>query len=211
MKDLIKIAKTVIASANPKKEALDSNAKQLAEKFSTLKVESKNPEIKQLKETIFNAATLRLDNYNFKKEKQEIEYTDLTVEVTHAKYNASLLELDTKTMQYTLKRSIDLASAVNQSREYKKRLKSMLTACAHRDASKLDKALLALQQALKAKEYSELSVEQIQKIMEHSTATQANYFKKFAHELGVVTASRSNAIPMIINKDNDVYKDFVSL
>ena len=211
MKDLIKIAKTVIASVNPKKEALDSNAKQLAEKFSTLKVESKNEQIQATKESILFAANQRLDNYNHKKDKQEIDYTDLSVEVTHAKYNASLLELDSRTMQYTLKRSIDLANAVTQSREYKKRLKAFLTACAHKDSAKLDKALLALQQALKAKECDEITIDQVQRIMSHSTATQASYFKKFAHELGVVTASRSNALPMTVNKDNEIYKDFIAL
>lgn len=211
MKDLINIAKNVVKFANPKKEALVTSHSELKSKFSELKVESKNETIKATKEAILNAANKRLENFEHKQAKEDIDYRDLSVEITHAKYNASLLELDAKTMQYTVKKNINLSDAVNQSREYKKRLKAFLTACAHRDASKLDKALAALQQALKAQQRDAITVEEVQRIMQHSTATQANYFKKFAHELGVVTASRSNQVPMIINSDNEVYKDFIAL
>ena len=101
MKDLVKVAKTVVAAANPYKEKLETNATELKEKFSTYKVESKNEKIKTTKESILSAANKRLENYEHKKQKQEIDYKDLSVEITHAKYNASLLELDAKTMQYT--------------------------------------------------------------------------------------------------------------
>lgn len=211
MKDLINIAKNVVKFANPKKEALVTSHSELKSKFSEMKVDSKNEQIKATKEAILSAANKRLENFEHKQAKEDIDYRDLSVEITHAKYNASLLELDAKTMQYTVKKNINLSDAVNQSREYKKRLKAFLTACAHRDASKLDKALAALQQALKAQQRDAITVEEVQRIMQHSTATQANYFKKFAHELGVVTASRSNQLPMTINKENEVYKDFIAL
>jgi len=211
MKDLVKVAKTVVAAANPYKEKLETNATELKEKFSTYKVESKNEKIKTTKESILSAANKRLENYEHKKQKQEIDYKDLSVEITHAKYNASLLELDAKTMQYTLRRDIDLTDAVNQSREFKKRLRMFLTACAHKDSDKLDKALAALQQHIKRTDPQALTVGEIQKIMNHATPTQANYFKRFAHILGVVKASRSNAVPMEVNKESAIYQDFKAL
>ncbi|BBI61710.1 hypothetical protein HSBAA_30160 [Vreelandella sulfidaeris] len=52
-----------------------------------------------------------------------------------------------------------------------------LTAIAHKDASKLDKALASLQTALKTYDKDEITVDQVARIMQHSTTTQANYFK----------------------------------
>lgn len=211
MKDLIKNAKEIVSKLNPKKEALETSASELKEKFGTMKVDSKNEQIKATKESILSAANKRLENYEHKKQKHEIDYRDLSVEITHAKYNASLLELDSKTMQYTIKREIDLSDAVNKSREYKKRLRMFLTACAHRDASKLDKALAALQAHCKQANPQALTVEQVQRIMQHSTATQASYFKNFAHALGVVKAQRSNVAPMEVISDSAIYQDFKAL
>ncbi|MGY2462265.1 hypothetical protein [Vreelandella sulfidaeris] len=211
MKDLVNIAKSVVAIINPKKEALQTNAKQLSEKLASVKIESKNETIKATKDNILLAANSRLANFEHKREKQEIDYKDLSVEVTHAKYNASLLELDTKAMQYVIKREINFSDAVNQSREYKKRIKMTLTAIAHKDASKLDKALASLQTALKTYDKDEITVDQVARIMQHSTTTQANYFKKFGAELGMVSASRSNQVPMTLNKESAIYKDFIAL
>lgn len=211
MKDLIKIAKTVVANANPRRERIFEDAEQQKARLDALKTESKNEKIQEAKIAIKNAAQQRLENFEHKRQQEEIDDRDLSVEVTHAKYNASLLELDTQTMRYVLKREINLADAVNKSREYKKRLRHFLTACAHKDASKLDKALALLQTHMKSTQCASLSVPEIQGIMQHATPTQASYFKNFAHAIGVVTAQRSNSAPMEVNKDNEVYQDFVSL
>lgn len=215
MKDLIQTAKTIktiVAQDNPRsKEGLEMRYSHESARIAELKPTAKTAAHKQTQEAIIAAAKQRLDNYEHKKAKGGIEYRDLTVELTHAHYNASLLDLDAKTMKYAADKHIDLTDAVNQSREYKKRLKAFLTACAHHDSTQLDKAMIALQAHLKATKPTQLTVDQVQKLMGHSTPTQANYFKRFAHLLGVVTASRSNQIPMDVNLDNAVTQDFLSL
>lgn len=211
MKDLVQLAKTVVADANPKQDALVARYQHEEARIADLKVTAKTAANKKTQEAIIQAAKQRLENYSHKKAKEGIEYRDLTVELTHAKYNASLLDLDEKTMKYAADKGVDLSAAVHESREYKKRLKAFLTAVAHKDAAKLDKALVALQTHMKAKKPKIMFIDEVQKAMGHSTSTQANYFKKFGHLLGVVTAARSNQVPMEVNLDNDVTKDFLAL
>lgn len=211
MKDLVKQVATIAAQNDPKKAALETRYSHEHARIVELKPTAKSKRDQEIQGSIIAAAQKRLENYEHKKAKQGIEYRDLTVELTHAKYNASLLELDAETMKYAAAKNVDLSDAVNQSREYKKRLKAFLTACAKKDATQLDKAMISLQAHLQARRPTMLTVSEVQKIMGHSTATQANYFKRFAHLLGVVTASRSNAIPMEVHLDNEITKDFLSL
>lgn len=211
MKDLVKVAKTVAQNADPKKAALTTRYQHEEARIANFKPDAKANAHKQTQEAIAQAAKQRLDAFQKKSAISGIEYRDLTVELTHAHYNASLLDLDAKTMKYAAEKKIDLTAAVHESREYKKRLKAFLTAVAHKDAAKLDKALASLQSHMKATKPKFLSVGEIQKVMGHSTATQANYFKKFGHLLGVVTASRSNQIPMDVNLDHSVTQDFLAL
>lgn len=215
MKDLVQAAKTVkqtLAQDNPRtKEGLEVRFTQEFERIEALKPTAKTKRDQEIQGAIISAAKQRLENYTHKKNKEGIDYRDLTVELTHARYNASLLDLDARTMKYAAEHKIDLTEAVSQSREYKKRLKAFLTACAHKDATKLDKALVSLQAHMKAKRPEAMMVSEVQKVMNHATPTQANYFKRFAHLLGVVTASRSNQVPMEVHLENEITKDFLSL
>jgi len=203
--------RTIATNSNEKKVSLSEKFNLVKTHVSSLAITSKQTKIKETQSAIIDASKKRVENYEAKAQRNETDYRELTVEVTHAKYNASLLDLDAKAMKYTIDKNINLASAVNESREYKKRLKSFLEACANNDASKLDKALAKLQAHMKASSASAITVAQVATIMEHSTTTQASYFKKFATILGVVSSERSNQSPMTINKESDVYKDFVSL
>jgi len=205
----IEAAKSIVSAMNPKKEALKDESAKVTEKVEALKAKSKNDAHKQVEQRIIDASKQRLENYAHKSEKQEIDYRDLTVEVTHAKYNAALLELDAKTVQYIIRREVDLASAVNKSREYKKRIKCFLTACAHKDASKLDKALNALQTSMKTNSKTTYSKADIQRIMDHKTATQAGYFCTFGKELKMLSALDKDTVQ--INKESDLYKDFIAI
>lgn len=211
MKDLIAQVAQTKTQNDPKKAHLETRYSHEHARIATLEPTAKLKRDQQTQESIIAAAKQRLENYDHKKSKVGIEYRDLTVELTHAKYNASLLELDAETMKYAADKKIDLTAAVNESREYKKRLKAFLTACAKKDASQLDKALIALQGHMKNAKPKIMSVGEVQKVMGHATATQANYFKKFANLLGVVTAGRSNAIPMEVHLDNEITQDFLSL
>lgn len=201
--------KAIIASMNPKKEALKEASEKVNEQVESLKPTSKNENYRKTQEAILAASKQRLENYAHKSEKQEIDYRDLTVEITHAKYNASLLELDAKTVQYVIRKEVDLASAVNKSREYKKRLKSFLTACAHKDATKLDKALNALQTSMKTSKKMTYSKADIQRIMEHKTATQAGYFCTFGKELKMLSELDKETVQ--VNKESEFYKDFIAI
>ena len=203
--------RAVAANSNEKKVSLSERFNLVKTRVAGLSVTSKTASIKETQGAIIAASKQRIENYEAKAQRNETDYRELTVEVTHAKYNASLLDLDAKAVKYTIDKKINLASAVNESREYKKRLKSFLEACANNDASKLDKALAKLQTHLKTSKASTLTVDQVASIMEHSTTTQASYFKKFGTILGVVSSERSNQVPMTLNRDNEVFKDFVSL
>lgn len=211
MKDLVQIAKTVAVNADPKKAGLVTRYQHEEARIAELKVTAKAADHKKTQESIIAAAKQRLENYAHKSAKEGIEYTDLTVELTHAHWNASLLDLDAKTMKYAADRGINLSAATGESREYKKRLKMFLTAVAYKDATKLDKAMIALQAHMNAVKPKEMTVSQVQKIMGHATPTQASYFKKFGHLLGVVSATRSNQVPMTVNHDSPVTQDFLSL
>ena len=203
--------RAVAANSNEKKVSLSERFNVVKTHVSKLSASSKQAKVKETQNAIIDASKKRIENYEAKAQRNETDYRELTVEVTHAKYNASLLDLDAKAVKYTIDKNINLASAVNESREYKKRLKSFLEACANSDASKLDKALAKLQTHLKTSDAKTISVQQVATIMEHSTTTQASYFKKFGTILGVVSSERSNQVPMTINRDNEVFKDFVSL
>ena len=203
--------RAVASNANEKKVTLAERFNLVKTRVSGLSVTSKSASVKETQGAIIAASKQRIANYEAKAQRNETDYRELTVEVTHAKYNAQLLDLDAAAVKYTIDKKINLAGAVNESREYKKRLKSFLEACASKDASKLDKALAKLQAHLKTTKASMITVDQVATIMEHSTTTQASYFKKFGHLVGVVTAERSNQVPMTINRDNEVFKDFVSL
>lgn len=211
MKDLIAQVAQAKIDADPKKAGLETRYSHEHARIASLEPTAKSKRDQEVQGTIIAAAKKRLDNYEHKKAIDGIEYRDLTVELTHAKYNASLLDLDAETMKYAAAKKVDLSAAVNESREYKKRLKAFLTACAKKDAGQLDKALASLQGHMKNARPELLTVGEVQKVMGHATGTQANYFKKFAHLLGVVSASRSNAIPMEVHLDNEITQDFLSL
>lgn len=98
---------------------------------------------------------------------------------THETYNAALAEMSDKALALLHAHKLDAQALAAQSRECKKRSIAMLEAVAHSTRVR-DKALDALLQRLAAKSDASLTISQIQREMQHETATQASYFKTFA-------------------------------
>ena len=98
---------------------------------------------------------------------------------THERFNAALSEMSEKALALIAKYKIDAKSLSEQSRELKKRSIAILEAIAH-DKRCDDRALDALLHRLAAKRDATLTIDSIRREMQHTTETQASYFKTCA-------------------------------
>lgn len=109
---------------------------------------------------------------------------------THAKYCDILAKQSDEVIALLIAQQVDAEALANASRELKKRAVFMLQALVSKrkvDDRAFDSVLLRLA----AKRDAKLSIAQIQREMQHSTATQANYFKTFCEFFKFATYSKS--------------------
>lgn len=145
---------------------------------------------------------------------EQTEDTDFKREAqrsaTHARFNSKLAELSEKALSVCYQFKIDASALVAQSRELKKRLISAVEAIAASDKSKLDKALAAILAYIVASEKESAAITEIQRAMNHSTATQANYFKNFCLFLNIASYDKSAKV-IKFDTDHKLFKQLVAL
>lgn len=128
---------------------------------------------------------------------------------THERYNSALSNMSDKALQALIKLKVSESELAAQSRELKKRSIAILEAVAH--AQRVDdRALDAVLQRLAAKRESKLSIAQIQREMQHQTATQASYFKTCALFYNFATYNKTDK-EVVFNYDSQVLKQLLSI
>lgn len=132
----------------------------------------------QNEEVAKNEALMKKEQAQNDEEKREFKKLEQRA-ATHEKYNVLLSDMSEKALQLAVKLKIDAQALAAQSRELKKRSIAILEAIANSQRV-TDKALDAVLQRLAAKSDKTLTIAQIQREMQHSTATQASYFKTCA-------------------------------
>lgn len=109
---------------------------------------------------------------------------------THEKYCAIIAKQSDDVFSVLLEQKVDLQALALSSRELKKRAVYMLQALVTKRAVD-DRAFDSVLIRLAAKRESALTIDQLQREMQHKTATQANYFKTFAEFFKFATYSKS--------------------
>ncbi|SUE95765.1 Uncharacterised protein [Ectopseudomonas mendocina] len=123
-------------------------------------------------------------------EEQKAHKDTMQENATHAKYCESIAKQSDEVIALLIAQQVDCEALANGSRELKKRAVFMLQALV--SGRKVDdRAFDSVLLRLAAKRDSKLSIQQIQREMQHSTATQANYFKTFCEFFKFATYSKS--------------------
>ncbi len=128
---------------------------------------------------------------------------------THEAYNERLSSMSEKALALVSTLKIDADSLALQSRELKKRSCAILEALA--SASKVDdNALDAILERLATKKDAVMTLDQIKREMNHSTTTQAQYFKTCALFFDFATYSKSEKA-LTFKYDNRVLRDLLKV
>lgn len=123
-------------------------------------------------------------------EEQKAHKDTMQENATHAKYCDSIAKQSDEVLALLIAQKVDCEALANASRELKKRAVFMLQALVSArpvDDRAFDSVLLRIA----SKRDGKLSIAQIQREMQHSTATQANYFKTFCEFFKFATYSKS--------------------
>lgn len=110
---------------------------------------------------------------------------------THEKYCAILAKQSDEVVALLNAQKVDAQALALSSRELKKRAVFMLQALATKRAVN-ERAFDAIMQRLASKRDACLTITQIQREFDHTTETQANYFKTFATFFNFATYSKSD-------------------
>lgn len=150
-------------------------------------------EAAQLQSSVKEAQAAKILEAQSTDEKAEFEKARKLAE-THETYNTKLSEMSVQALNYlaTKLKFVDVhALATLHSRELKKRSIKIIEALAHSKRVD-DRALDNVLQRLAAKKDLTLSLQQIQKEMQHETTTQAQYFKTCAEFFHFASYSKSS-------------------
>lgn len=109
---------------------------------------------------------------------------------THAKYCAIIAKQSDEVFKVLLSQKVNLQALALSSRELKKRAVFMLQALVSKRAVD-DRAFDSVMLRLASKREASLTIEQLQREMQHKTATQASYFKTFAEFFNFATYNKS--------------------
>lgn len=128
---------------------------------------------------------------------------------THERFNEALSSMSDKALALVARYKIDAQALANQSRELKKRSIAILEAIAHSKHCD-DRALDAVLQRLAAKRDEKLTVAQLQREMNHSTDTQASYFKTCAVFYKFADYHKADKV-VVFNYDNAIIKALLNI
>lgn len=157
---------------------------------------------------IRNELEERLNAAQNDEEREEIKRAFMRAN-THTRYNEFLRDMSEKALSTMMKLKVDAKALTEQSRELKKRSIKILEALAHNQRVD-DRALDSVLQRLAAKRDSSLTIAQIQREMQHETATQAQYFKTCALFFNFATYSKADK-SVTFNYDNNVLKALMNI
>lgn len=147
---------------------------EAAEKFATVAVE----------------AETKLKADNLSAEESKALKDTASENRTHEKYCAIIAKQSDEVIALLNAQKVNAQALALSSRELKKRACFMLQALVSKRAVD-DRAFDSLMLRLASKRDSSLTIDQIQREMQHKTATQASYFKTFAEFFNFATYNKS--------------------
>lgn len=150
----------------------------------------------------------KANNAENEEEKKEFLKTAKTSQ-THERYNEALSSMSDKALALVARYKIDAQALANQSRELKKRSIAILEAIAHSKRCD-DRALDAVLQRIAAKHDEKLTIAQIQREMNHSTNTQASYFKTCAVFYKFADYHKADQV-VVFDYDNAIIKALLNI
>lgn len=128
---------------------------------------------------------------------------------THEKYSEALAQMSEKALASLSKYKIEAVVLAAQARELKKRSIAILEALAS-NSKVNDRALDAVLQCIVKKDAASMTLEQVRHEMQHTTLTQAQYFKTCAIFFNFATYSKSEK-SLSFNKDAIVLRDLIKI
>ena len=180
-------------------------------KAATPKMTKSEKQINDFTATTLKSSAMRLEKSKlaaarFANTKDTDDKAIMMLNQTHATYDARLADMSLQAKQQLYKlftaRAID--ATCNRSRAHKLRLQTTLEAIANNDMSRLEKPLrLALPEIAKTRKKVYI-VKKLQHMMNHTTTTQAEYFKRFVrdNEVAKVTQLAQDASEIELDYDN---------